>query len=126
MLNDFGFPYISYTSQQQFPLVPGSRTLDLSGPDTLSGEELFFFSIFFSLFSMEAILNERICFSKSKFFPVRDNPLSEKAITPVSDSQNKNSAVCGVSPVSALSQNRAKHKNLTKVYATTTDTGCSA
>ena len=33
---------------------------------------------------------------------------------------------CGVSPVSALSQNRAKCKNLTKVYAATNandDTG---
>ena len=30
--------------------------------------------------------------------------------------KDKNSAKCGVSPVSFLSQNRAKHKNSTKVY----------
>ena len=35
---------------------------------------------------------------------------------------NKNSAECGVSTVSALSQNRAKRKNLTKFY-TDDDTG---
>ena len=32
-------------------------------------------------------------------------------------SKDKNSAKCGVSPVSFLSQNRAKHKKSTKVYA---------
>ena len=41
-------------------------------------------------------------------------------------SQNKNSTECGVLPVSVLSQNIAKRKNLTKVYAAddTREAGC--
>ena len=35
---------------------------------------------------------------------------------------NENSAEYGVSPVSLLSQNRAKHKNSTKVYTDTNNT----
>ena len=42
--------------------------------------------------------------------------------------KHKNSAECDVSPVSALSQNRAKCKNSTKVYASADndDTGKAA